>query len=74
MRCMYHVMPYEREETKDRANTIKHGFDFETARRIFGDPVLTCPDRRRDCGEARHVSTGRVEAAVLVVAHTVREG
>lgn len=65
-------MAFEWDEAKNRANTIKHGIDFETAQRIFDGPVLTRRDRRRDYGEERHVSIGRVDAAVIVVAHTVR--
>ncbi len=65
-------MEFEWDEAKSRANFAKHGIDFETAQRIFGGPVFTRPDRRRDYGEARHVSIGRVEAAVIVVVHTER--
>ena len=36
--------------------------------------MFTRPDRRRDYGEARHISIGRVEAAVVVVVHTWRGG
>ena len=67
-------MAFEWDEAKNRANTTKHGLDFETARRIFDGPVLTRRDRRRDYGEERHVSIGRVDEAVIVVAHTVRSG
>ena len=65
-------MAFEWDEAKNRANTSKHGVDFETARRIFDGPVLTRRDRRRDYGEERRVSIGRVDAAVIVVAHTAR--
>ncbi len=61
-------MAFEWDEAKNRANAIKHGIDFETARRNFDGPVLT----RRDYGEERHVSIGRVEEAVIVAAHTLR--
>lgn len=67
-------MAFEWDEAKDRANTIKHGIDFDTAGRIFDGPVLTRRDQRRDYGEERHVSIGCVEAAVIVVAHTARGG
>ena len=65
-------MRFEWDEAKNRANIVKHGIDFKTARRIFDGPVLTRSDRRRDYGEERHVSIGRVDAAVIVVAHTAR--
>lgn len=66
-------MEFEWDEIKDRANVAKHGIDFETARRIFDGPVLTRPDRRRDYGEERYIGIGRVEAAMIVVAYTVRD-
>ena len=65
-------MEFEWDEAKDRANVAKHGIDFETARRIFDDPLLTRPDLRRDYGEERYTGIGRVEAATVVVAYTVR--
>ncbi len=65
-------MDFEWDETKDRANVAKHGIGFQTAKRIFEGPVLTRPDSRRDYGEARHLSVGRIGPAVLVVAHTRR--
>ena len=67
-------MAFEWDEAKNRANTVKHGIDFETARRIFDGPVLTRGDQRRDYGEERRVSLGRVDTAVIVVAHTSRNG
>ena len=67
-------MAFEWDEAKNRANTVKHGIDFETARRIFDGPVLTRRDQRRDYGEERRVSLGRVDTAVIVVAHTSRNG
>lgn len=65
-------MEFEWDEAKDRANVAKHGVGFQTAKRIFEGPVLTRPDLRRDYGEVRHISVGRVGPAVLVVAHTRR--
>ena len=50
----------------------KHGVDFATAQRIFDGPVLTRPDTRRDYGEVRHVSVGRVGPAIILVAHAER--
>ena len=65
-------MLFEWDDTKERANVAKHGIDFATAQRIFDGVVLTRPDMRRDYGEARHVSVGRIGPAVIVVAHTMR--
>ena len=68
----YIDMRFEWDDAKARANVAKHGIDFAIAQRIFDGPVLTRPDTRRDYGEARHVSVGRVGPAVIVVAHTMR--
>ena len=51
-------MEFGWDEAKSRANFAKHGIDFETAGRIFGGPVFTRPDLRRDNGEARHAGFG----------------
>ncbi len=66
---------FEWDEAKNQANIRKHGVSFETAQRIFAGPVLTWLDERRNYGELRHVSIGRVDnVAVVVVAHTDRDG
>ncbi len=68
-------MEYEWDEAKNSANIRKHGIDFETAKRIFDGPLLSRRDSRRDYGEERYVTIGRVSDAVLVVvAHTERGG
>ena len=33
--CIQHAMSFEWDKDKNRANWIKHGIDFETARQIF---------------------------------------
>jgi len=68
-------MRFEWDETKNQTNIRKHGIGFDTAKRIFEGVVATARDRRRDYGEDRHVSIGRVETGVLiVVAHAERGG
>ena len=68
-------MVFEWDEARNQANIRKHGVGFETAQRIFGGPVLTWLDERKDYGEVRHVSIGKVgNVAVVVVAHTDRDG
>ena len=68
-------MEFEWDEAKNQTNIRKHGIGFETAKRIFEGPVATSPDRRRDYGEDRNISIGRVESrALIVVAHTERRG
>jgi len=68
-------MEFEWDETKNRTNSHQHGIGCDTAKRIFAGTVATSPDHRRDYGEDRHISIGRVEPGVLiVVAHTERRG
>ncbi len=68
-------MEFEWDEAKNQANIRKHGVSFETARRIFESFVLTWLDDRRDYGEDRYISIGRIgRAARIVVAHTNRDG
>ncbi len=68
-------MEFEWDETKNRTNILKHGIDFETAMRIFDGAVLSRRDSRRDYGEDRYITVGRVgQATLVVVAHTERCG
>ena len=59
---------------KNQVNVGKHGIPFEDAKRIFDGPVFTRPDDRKDYGEPRCISIGRVANAFLVVVHTDRNG
>ena len=69
------MMDFEWDEVKNLSNIQKHGVSFEIARGIFESTILTSIDDRRDYGEVRHISVGRVDdRTVLVVAHTEREG
>ncbi len=68
-------MEFEWDDTKNHANIRKHGVSFETARRIFERSHLTRLDGRKDYGEDRYIGVGAVDGvAVIVVAHTEREG
>ena len=67
-------MKFEWDMAKNQANIRKHGVRFETAQRIFEGPVLTWLDDRKDYGEDRYISIGKVESvALIVVAHTSRD-
>ncbi len=66
-------MDFEWDERKNRLNIEKHGISFDTARKIFEGPVLAWIDNRKDYGEIREISLGKVEGQVLLtVAHTDR--
>ena len=69
------MMQFEWDDAKNAANVAKHGVGFATASRIFEGPVLTAVDSRRDYGEVRSNSIGRVDGILyLVVTHTDRIG
>jgi uncharacterized DUF497 family protein len=53
-------MRYEWDEVKNAANVAKHGISFATASRIFDGPIVSAEDTRRDYGETRLNSIGKV--------------
>jgi hypothetical protein len=63
---------FEWDADKAAGNLRKHGVSFETAMRVFADPLaLTEPDRIEG-GEQRWRTLGRVEGwLLLLVAHAV---
>ena len=69
-------MEFEWAPEKAAENLKRHGVDFVEASTIFGDPLeVTIPDPDHSDGEARFLSLGlSVDARVLVVAYTEREG
>ncbi len=55
------------DENKNRINTQKHGLSFETAQRVFDDPLSAHrPDPQE--GEERWHTIGRI-GGVVIVAH-----
>lgn len=74
-------MGFEWDENKNRANTTKHGIDFEQAKAVFDDPYLvTLVDDRFEYGEVREASIGQMplvtqgQTLLVVVVHTERNG
>lgn len=68
-------MEFEWDDRKERANIAKHGISFAQAARIFEAFTLSWSDRRAAYGEERAISIGQLgSAAILVVAHTDRQG
>ena len=58
------AMQLEWDAAKDRANLKKHGVDFATAARVFGDPdVVLIDDRTDENGERRWHALGLAGAA-----------
>jgi len=65
---------YEWDPDKNRANQRKHGLSFETAARVFKDPLHLSLQDRTEGGELRWETLGRVGGvAVILVAHTLTE-
>ena len=67
-------MHFEWDALKNLSNQAKHDIDFETAQRVFADPLhLTVPDQVIDL-EMRWRTIGLVGGQLLVVVvHTDRE-
>lgn len=62
------------DDTKNASNRRKHGIDFETACRVFDDPLHVSRQDRTENGELRWQTLGMVSGVILLlVAHTWRE-
>ena len=44
---------FEWDESKDHANTVKHGVGFDEARKVFSDPHVIIREDRVVAGEER---------------------
>jgi uncharacterized DUF497 family protein len=65
---------FEWDEAKAESNLRKHGIAFEDAIQVFDDPYALVERDRIEDGEVRWRITGFMDnAAVLFVAHTIRE-
>jgi uncharacterized DUF497 family protein len=65
-------MRFTWDEQKNRGNQRKHGISFETAARVFLDPLHITRQNRIAEGEERWQSIGRVDGVLLVlVAYSV---
>lgn len=64
---------FEWDPVKARANALKHGIVFDTALRVFADPLVVIEQDRIEGGEYRWRAIGMVGVSLLVVAHIVWE-
>jgi hypothetical protein len=65
---------FEWDHAKARANFLKHGVTFETARLAFDDPGLVlAEDASHSAAEVRYFAFGRVHGGVLTVRFTIRQ-
>ena len=65
-------MIFEWDESKRRANYDKHGLDFRDAKTIFQGLTITKEDTRKDYGEKRWITIGKLEDVTVVVVHVQR--
>ena len=62
------------DETKRRANLVKHGVDFAEVDRLDWDHAVTREDTRGAYGERRFVSTVPLGGRLHVCVWTLRDG
>jgi len=63
-------MKFEWDDSKNKSNLVKHGFDFADAFRIFNLPMVVELDERDDYGEDRCIGIGLLDGRVVVVVYT----
>jgi uncharacterized protein len=67
-------MKFEWDEAKNASNTKKHGISFEEASKVFDDPNrMEFLDQRRDYGEERWKTIGRIFESIISVIFTIRK-
>lgn len=63
---------FEFDPSKRESNYKKHGVDFLKAALIFRNSTVEKIDDRKNYGEDRYISIGKVDDQILVVVHTKR--
>ena len=63
---------YDWDSDKRDSNRIKHGIDFQVARRIFEGPVLEVRSDKFGKDEPRWLAIGIVDGAEITLVYTVR--
>lgn len=66
-------MEFEYDPNKSASNKVKHGVDFEEAKRLWDGPYTIVPVER-DCGEQRYVVIGIMDGKHWTAITTMREG
>ena len=64
---------YEWDKNKNQINIEKHSIDFNDAKDIFQNERLTATDNRRDYGETRKISIGKIGNHVCIAVYTERK-
>ena len=69
-----HIMEFEWDEDKDKANQRKHQISFEEAAEVFYYPIYETVDTRFEYEEVRLIGIGRNrQTIILTVVYTERE-
>ncbi len=64
---------FEWDDEKNRINIEKHSVDFNDTIDIFQNIRLTAVDKRRDYGETRKISIGKINNNICIVVYTERK-
>ena len=62
------------DEAKRLATLAERGLDFADAALVFIGRTMMLPDERRDCGEPRFITAGRLGGRFIVMVWTPRDG
>jgi uncharacterized DUF497 family protein len=65
-------MKLEWDEAKNAVNIEKHGIDFNDAHELFQGNRLIIPDVRKDYGEDRFITVGRIKTRLMIAVYTQR--
>lgn len=64
---------FEWDDNKNLTNKEKHGIDFNDAKKVFEDEKRkTSPDLRKNYGEDRWITIGKIVDTIIVVVYTIR--
>lgn len=66
-------MLFEYDPAKSARNRLKHGIDFEEAKRLWEGMVVTVPSLG-EYGELRYVAIGTIDGKHWTAVITLREG
>lgn len=60
------------DRTKRERTLQERGLDFRQAKEVFDGPHLTRPDERKDYGELRFISAGKLSGRFVIIVWTPR--
>ncbi len=67
-------MKFEWDDNKNKSNQNKHGIDFNKIKEVFDDSNrIESEDARKNYGEKRYITIGKVKNVILTVIYTTRK-